>query len=188
MRLIIKRRSSDGERPAEDAANGGEKQQLVHLLPCKIHPGKTTDGSHTLTAPVDRYFRPYAVAAAPGENGSDGSKSWRASLRGKPLTGVELGMPDGYVGVLCTSGSTADRNGQEDLAAADRNGQDLTAEDRNGQEDLPAEDPKVGSIVGQVTERMTYWNWDRLPTREDPLLSALDWVRVSEAIMSDNNA
>lgn len=169
MRLIIKRRQNDSERPAVEQeqqradgdANDVENQQAVHLLPCKIHPGKAVDDSHTLTAPVDRYFRPYA-AAAPGENGSDGNKSWRASLRGKPLTGVELGMPNGYVGVLCTSGSTDDRNGQ----------------------DLPAEDPEAGSIVGEVTKGMTYWNWDRLPTREDPLLAALDWVRISEAIMS----
>lgn len=37
-----------------------------------------------------------------------------------------------------------------------------------------------------VTNNFMYWNWDRIPTREDPMLSALDWIRVSEALMTDD--
>lgn len=72
MRLIIKRRPVDGERPStlgereqlcgEVDANGVENKQTVHLLPYKIHPVKASGGSHTLTAPVDRYFHLYAAS------------------------------------------------------------------------------------------------------------------------------
>lgn len=37
-----------------------------------------------------------------------------------------------------------------------------------------------------VTNNFMYWNWDRIPTREDPMLFALDWIRVSEALMTDD--
>lgn len=87
---------------------------------------------------------------------------WHASLRGKPLTGVKLSMPDGYVGVLCVS--------EEDDGS------------RN-----TVNDSTTAAVTGEITEQLMYWNWDRIPTREDPLLSALDWVRVSEAIMTNND-
>jgi ribonuclease H2 subunit C len=29
----------------------------------------------------------------------------------------------------------------------------------------------------------TYWNWDKPPCQNDALLSALDWIDVSEAVI-----
>jgi len=158
MRLVIKR--SEHRRTEDSDANAvGNDQQAVHLLPCKIHTRKPGSDCQTLTAPVDRYFCPYTKAAR-----DDGTKLWHSSLRGKPLTGVKLSMPDGYVGVLCVS--------KDDDGC------------RNAVDDSTAE---VESIAGEITPQLMYWNWDRIPTREDPLLSALDWVRVSEAIMTNND-
>jgi len=155
MRLVIKRpehrRTEDN-----DASVDRTDQQAVHLLPCKIHTRKPGGDCQTLTAPVDRYFCPYAKSAT-----DDESALWHSSLRGKPLTGVKLSMPDGYVGVLCV--------GKDDSG----NAIDNTAAEQ--------------SIAGEVTGQLMYWNWDRIPTREDPLLSALDWMRVSEAIMANND-
>ncbi|XP_050425924.1 uncharacterized protein LOC126836493 [Adelges cooleyi] len=31
-------------------------------------------------------------------------------------------------------------------------------------------------------EKLTYWNWDKEPTKEDNFLSALDWIGISEAL------
>ncbi|XP_060846904.1 ribonuclease H2 subunit C [Rhopalosiphum padi] len=155
MRFIINR----PERVAEDIdANAvATDQQAIHLLPCKIHTRKPDDDRQTTTAPVDRYFSPYTKATT-----DDEAALWHASLRGKPLTGVKLSMPDGYVGVLCVS--------EEDDGS------------RN-----TVNDSTTAAVTGEITEQLMYWNWDRIPTREDPLLSALDWVRVSEAIMTNND-
>jgi len=153
MRLVIKRTEDiDANAVATD-------QQAVHLLPCKIHTRKLSGGRQTLTAPVDRYFCPYTKAGT-----NDETALWHSSLRGKPLTGVKLTMPDGYVGVLCVGDADDNcRNVVDDSTSVAK------------------------SISGEVTQQVMYWNWDRIPTREDPLLSALDWVRVSEAIMTNDN-
>uniref|UniRef100_A0A0A9W6F0 Ribonuclease H2 subunit C n=1 Tax=Lygus hesperus TaxID=30085 RepID=A0A0A9W6F0_LYGHE len=31
-------------------------------------------------------------------------------------------------------------------------------------------------------DKITYWNWNKLPTKNDPFLAALDWIDVSQAI------
>ncbi|XP_060855987.1 uncharacterized protein LOC132933719 [Metopolophium dirhodum] len=158
MRLVIKR--PEHRRTEDNDANAvGTDQQAVHLLPCKIHTRKPGGDRQTSTAPVDRYFCPYTKAVT-----DDESALWHSSLRGKPLTGVKLSMPDGYVGVLCV-GKDDDGSGNE----------------------IDGSTSAVESIAGEVTQQLMYWNWDRIPTREDPLLSAFDWMRVSEAIMTNND-
>lgn len=156
-RLVVKRRrQSNGEDRGQSDDVGG--QRPLHLLPCRIRPDRVAavGGDQTLTGPVDRYFCPYEKDAT--TTIGDTTAVWRASLRGKPLTGVKLDMPDGYVGVLCScDGNRMDRGDPSDL------------------------------VADRVTERLTYWNWDRVPSREDPLLAAYDWVRVSEAIMVDDD-
>jgi len=158
MRLVIKR-PEHRQTEDSDASAVATDQQAVHLLPCKIHTRKLGGGRQTLKAPVDRYFCPYTKAAT-----DDETALWHSSLRGKPLTGVKLNIPDGYVGVLCVGEDDDNRrNVVDDSTSA------------------------VESITGEVTQEVMYWNWDRIPTREDPLISALDWVRVSEAIMTNDN-
>jgi len=159
MRFIINRPEHKSTAEDSDVGAAGSDQQAVHLLPCKIHTRKPDDDCQTLTAPVDRYFSPYTKVAV-----GDESALWHASLRGKPLIGVNLSMPIGYVGVLCV-------------------GKDDDGSLNTGDDSIAA----VESVTGEVTEQLMYWNWDRIPTREDPLLSALDWVQVSEAIMTIND-
>lgn len=158
MRLVIKR--TENKRTEDsDASAVGTDQQAVHLLPCKIHTRKPGSDRQTSSAPVDRYFCPYTKAET-----DDKAALWHSSFRGKPLTGVKLGIPDGYVGVLCV--------GEEGVSSG------------NAVKDSTAVEE---SVSGEVIQQLMYWNWDRVPTREDPLLSALDWMRVSEAIMSNND-
>lgn len=189
MRLIVNRPAAEktdrDERSPEQCEKGTvsvveNPRASLHLLPCKIHwpPSiKNADGRRQrFTAPVDRYFCPYtkepsttgANAIAKTGSGSvcpAGDKTlWHASLRGKPLSGVQLSMPDGYVGLLCNSVS---RNGGDETNPGDSS-VDLVAND------------------GSVTKQLMYWNWDRVPTHDDPLLAALDWLLVSDAIMTSN--
>lgn len=168
MRLIVKQKDSDQSKPSQqtepDAINADNRQvkQQIHLLPCKIRPRKSTKKSQTFTAPVDKYFRPYSVAGDVAEkpDSVNGDKLWHASLRGKPLNGVQLGMPEGYVGLFCKKTDETDQEGNVDLIADQSNSK---------------------------TRQLMYWNWDRVPTREDPLLAALDWVHISEALMSNSD-
>lgn len=175
MRLIIKGNNGEqSEQPQQTepdviGADNLQVKQEIHLLPCKVRPRKSTSPvSQTLTAPVDRYFCPHLKDAANDDDVNEkndsgiGSKLWHASMRGKPLTGVQLGMPDGYVGLFChRGGGETDKDENSDLIADHSN--------------------------GHVTQQLMYWNWDRVPTREDPLLAALDWVNISEAIMSNRD-
>lgn len=171
MRLIIKQQESDGEQPDPQKngleSNAVENHQAMHLLPCMIHPlEKDVNDDQTLVAPVDRYFHPYtkpettaAAHSADGQNDNADAAVWHASLRGKPLTGVKLSMPEGYSGLLCKKVKNNDETDHD--------------------EDLISD--------GDVIKQFMYWNWDRIPTREDPLLAAFDWVRVSEAMMADDD-
>lgn len=168
MSLIIKRQPEGLEPSAVD------NQQAIHLLPCKIYPHKqTATDNSSLTGPVDRFFHPYTKPKASKTEPSTDDVAdknvdttlWHASLRGKPLTGVELDVPHGYVGLLCNRTSSKAENANSTIIG------DLVADDS----------------CGDVLKQLMYWNWDRIPSREDPLLSAFDWVRVSEAIMTDTD-
>lgn len=187
MRLIVNgpaaEKSVGGERSPEQHETGTvnvaeNPRASLHLLPCKIHRPITINGvgdrRQTFTAPVDRYFNPYTkglLAAGANTMPATGSGSvsptsgetWHASLRGKPLTGVQLDMPDGYVGLLCHS----------------------VSQNVGGKTGLG--DPAVDLVAdGDVTRQFMYWNWDLVPTRNDPLLAALDWLLVSDAMMTSN--
>lgn len=171
MRLIIKSEDSNSSKQSQltklDAINVDDRQvkQSIHLLPCKIRPRKSTKKNQTFTAPVDKYFCPYSKDVSNDVTDKNdlviGGKLWHASLRGKPLTGIQLGMPDGYVGLFCRKADETDQEGNADLIADQSN--------------------------GCVAQQLMYWNWDRVPTREDPLLAALDWIHVSEALMSNSD-
>ncbi|XP_050528576.1 uncharacterized protein LOC126898518 [Daktulosphaira vitifoliae] len=41
---------------------------------------------------------------------------------------------------------------------------------------------KESLIAKSSCEQLTYWNWDKQPSKEDSFLSALDWISVSEAL------
>lgn len=164
MSLVIKQRQ-DNVKPEPLEPSAVENQQAIHLLPCKIHPRKSTADNQTLIGPVDQYFHPYVNPPRSTSDQNADTALWYASLRGKPLTGVNLDMPEGYVGLLCNRSSGKTEN-----------------ENSTATGDLVADES-----CGDVLTQLTYWNWDRVPSREDPLLSAFDWVRVSEAFMTDND-
>ena len=79
-----------------------------------------------------------------------------ASFRGYPLKGQVLSLPEGYRGIVL----------QETIKPLSE-----TAE-RN-------------LHVTHSFKSFTYWNWDKTPSKNDLLLSALDWIEVSEAVSSN---
>lgn len=154
--LVIKRSSSGRVSPKPEDTSSIAHD--AHLLPFSV---KSADGRR-VPAPIDMYFRPYRRPVAAEAATDDGGPAtlWYATFRGKPMTGLKVPMPDGYTGVLCSAVERAGGGGGMDLVAdADR---------------------------GQVIKDVMYWNWDKVPTDEDPLLAALRWTRLSEAMMSED--
>ncbi|XP_034230628.1 ribonuclease H2 subunit C [Thrips palmi] len=77
----------------------------------------------------------------------------KASFRGRPLLGKDIVMPSGYKGLVV----------QE------------------------TKQPLVENIdrtlhVSHVFDKITYWNWDKMPSANDAFISALDWIDIAEAI------
>lgn len=77
----------------------------------------------------------------------------RNSLRGFPLVGKELSVPNNYKGVIFTEKKRPLLDDQ------DRIFQFKTA-----------------------FENFTYWNYDKIPSRNDAYLQAMDWLEVSEVL------
>ena len=76
-----------------------------------------------------------------------------ASFRGRPLIGEVISLPSGLKGLVV----------QE------------------------TKQPLVENVertlhVSNMFDEMTYWNWDKIPSPNDPFISALNWIDVSEAV------
>ncbi|KAL1123857.1 hypothetical protein AAG570_001627, partial [Ranatra chinensis] len=76
-----------------------------------------------------------------------------SSLRGYPLVGKKLDLPAGYSCVLLTEPFKP----------------------------RTATQSRTFRAAG-MTESITAWNWDKTPSRNDPLISALDWIHIAEAV------
>lgn len=42
--------------------------------------------------------------------------------------------------------------------------------------------PKTSNCAEKKTNELTYWNWDELPSRQDSIQKALDWLAISKAL------
>ncbi|XP_011304801.1 ribonuclease H2 subunit C [Fopius arisanus] len=80
-------------------------------------------------------------------------KHFDASFRGHPLQGRILTVPEGYKGLIF----------YEQKKPAN-----------------PADDRKFVSTGG--FSKFTYWNFDKLPSKNDAIVSALDWIDIAEAV------
>ncbi|XP_058465990.1 ribonuclease H2 subunit C [Malaya genurostris] len=75
------------------------------------------------------------------------------SLRGFPLRGKQINLPIGYSGLIF-------QETQKPLSSE---------EDRN-------------FSFGGAFKRFTYWNYDKIPSKNDPFVKALDWMELAEAL------
>lgn len=46
-------------------------------------------------------------------------------------------------------------------------------------------DPRSTSVPTKQFREFTYWNWDALPTSDDEVMKALQWLTISKAIHDD---
>ncbi|XP_049294592.1 ribonuclease H2 subunit C [Anopheles funestus] len=77
----------------------------------------------------------------------------RNALRGYPLQGKVTTLPEGYTGVML----------------------------QETKKPLSAEDDRTLTFAGAFRE-FTYWNYDRIPSRNDPLAKALTWLPMAEVL------
>ncbi|ENN78342.1 hypothetical protein D910_05313, partial [Dendroctonus ponderosae] len=75
-----------------------------------------------------------------------------ASFRGYPLRGKNIEVPQGYVGVVLHESIKPSTD----------------------------KDERKFYVVNRFKE-MTYWNWDKIPSKNDPFIKAFDWIDIAEA-------
>ncbi|CAF4913006.1 unnamed protein product [Pieris macdunnoughi] len=80
-------------------------------------------------------------------------KDLTATYRGHPLDGVKISVPEGYRGIIVTE---AKRPLNED---AERKFQ----------------------VAGGFSD-ITYWNWDKKPSKNDNIVKAMDWIDIAEIV------
>lgn len=78
-----------------------------------------------------------------------------ASFRGYPLKGKKVDVPEGYVGVVLHESIRPTRE----------------------------KDERKFYVVNKFKD-LIYWNWDRIPSKNDAFLKALDWIDIAEALHS----
>ncbi|XP_072746367.1 ribonuclease H2 subunit C [Anoplolepis gracilipes] len=77
------------------------------------------------------------------------------SFRGYPLQGKKVIVPAGYKGMTFMENK---KTGAEN---------------------------KIRNLYCTGTfSQFTYWNYDRIPSKNDPLVAALDWIDIAEALHS----
>ncbi|XP_046676663.1 ribonuclease H2 subunit C-like [Homalodisca vitripennis] len=77
-----------------------------------------------------------------------------ASFRGHPLKGKIVELPKGYKGLILEE--TIQRS----------------------------EDQERTLHVTKTFSELTYWNWDKVPTKNDMFLAAMDWIDIADALHS----
>ncbi|CAG9763502.1 unnamed protein product [Ceutorhynchus assimilis] len=90
-----------------------------------------------------------------GKNDNDKNPNLTASFRGYPLKGRKIELPEGYVGVLLHESSRPSRE----------------------------KDERNFYVVNKFKD-MVYWNWDKIPSKNDAYLNVLDWIDVAEVLHS----
>lgn len=130
----------------------------VHLMPCKIYAD--------CDASVKKYFDSYV------ENMEDGKNNLfrillknkililfvglQCYFRGRKLNGIHVSAPENYKGVIL----------QETIKP-------LT------------EKQQRKFYVTKNFNQITFWNWDKKPSKNDTFQQALEWIDIAEAVSSE---
>nr|CAI5845592.1 unnamed protein product [Callosobruchus analis] len=79
----------------------------------------------------------------------------KSSFRGYPLMGKEVPVPDGYIGLVL----------HESIK--------------------PSTDKEERKFrITHTFSNITFWNWDRVPSKNDSMTKALEWIDIAEALHS----
>ncbi|KAK1131503.1 hypothetical protein K0M31_017785 [Melipona bicolor] len=80
---------------------------------------------------------------------------YTSSFRGRPLYGKKITVPSGYKGIIFVEHKKSE-----------------------------IENVKRNLYVTGTFPHFTYWNYDKLPTKNDALAAAMDWIDIAEALHS----
>ncbi|XP_031782820.1 ribonuclease H2 subunit C [Nasonia vitripennis] len=83
----------------------------------------------------------------------------KSSFRGYPLQGKIISVPEGYTGVTFYEYKKPDND-----------------------------DAERNIYATGTFKQFTYWNYDKIPTKNDPFISALDWIDIAEALHSTEDS
>lgn len=111
----------------------------AHLLPCEI--------KYTGPALVSAYFKP-----------TTGKRSLEATFRGRALKGIDLPLPEGYVGSML-----------QDTVQADV---------ADGEERRWLHRGSIGSV--------SFWKHDDLPHDEEPIFKCMRWTSIANVLHADH--
>ncbi|CRK89229.1 CLUMA_CG002988, isoform A [Clunio marinus] len=127
IRLQISKNALESENDAD-----------VHFIPASIDGNANTK--------VDEYFNSYKSI----ENGLQIN-----ALRGYPLKGIEIDLPDNMQGLVLRENEKLQMNAERELK------------------------------FGGKFDKFTYWNYDKNPSENDSYRKAMHWLKVSEALHSE---
>ncbi|KAJ8929290.1 hypothetical protein NQ314_018045, partial [Rhamnusium bicolor] len=82
-------------------------------------------------------------------------KTFKGSFRGYPLRGKKVDMPEGYLGLVLHESIKPARD----------------------------KDERKFYVINNFTN-ITFWNWDKIPSENDSIIQALQWIYVAEALHS----
>ena len=125
----------------EEVLSTPSKSDFVQYLPCTIMTSGSTE--------VEERFNKFTEAD------DKDSELLTNSLRGYPLEGRKLPLPEGYTGLVVEGGKTS-----------------LTSQDR---------DVRATASF----KEMTYWNYDRKPSENDAYQQAMQWLEVAKVLHED---
>ncbi|KAG5896067.1 hypothetical protein JTB14_006856, partial [Gonioctena quinquepunctata] len=77
----------------------------------------------------------------------------KASFRGYPLQGKKIELPDEYVGLVLHESVRPETE----------------------------KDERKFYIVNKFAD-ITYWNWERKPSKHDAFIKALDWIDIADEL------
>ncbi|OWM74417.1 uncharacterized protein C12B10.15c [Punica granatum] len=103
---------------------------------------------------VSDYFKPKLAGME-----VDGLTVEEAHFRGRKLQGASISFPHGYSG-LVISKRTSDKTSASGSSEENRNLWEIKAK----------------------FERMTYWNHDSVPSKDDPISRSLHWLPLAEVL------
>lgn len=110
----------------------------LHFIPAKVNKDSAAD--------VEKYFDQFTDKSSTGDVLNN-------SLRGRPIVGAKMNVPDGWQGVVYV------------------------------ERKRPLNDDADRVFQQKATfDSFTYWNYDKNPSRNDAFAQALQWLEISDVL------
>ena len=141
-----------------DSLPSETKNHELQFIPAEIR--------HNGPAEIKTYFGNFIVAKREDSSpeGLEGDKSTKleATLRGRPLDGEIIKMPEGFKAVVFQAGGETALGGDS------------------------AEKTETMRAIKKL-DRFTYWNYDKRPSKEDKFRQALQFVDLAKVMHEESD-